>query len=332
MHFWDKHHFRSDVEHIHTAVAGRAERQRRIAERHRREDSNDWAASRISPAGATLRSDRDRRGHARRNGAGLRHGRNSLQIEHRARSRDGGHSWSTVSATSMQLGNLQFSGMIGWVTGESLEPRAPGVAGGAVLRSTDGGTSWHMVKRLLGTPASFLALSADSAIVSDDTCNAYGNAVCAAAVLGTADGGAHWSPIAVPAGIVVALLAWPGQILAMELVNLPANEQMYGGALGEAGLEVLRLPLASEAASTALPASVVDVGPIDVDEPLQPDASIQFASGAPGVAVATVVTPVMCGPHGGWGSWKRVRRSCSGRPTVGRNGRPSCSRSMFRAR
>jgi hypothetical protein len=201
----------------------------------------------------------------------------------------------------MQLGNLQFSGMIGWVTGESLEPRAPGVAGGAVLRSTDGGTSWHMVKRLLGTPASFLALSADSAIVSEDTCNAYGNAVCAAAVLGTADGGAHWSPIAVPAGIVVALLAWPGQILAMELVNLPANEQMYGGALGEAGLEVLRLPLASEAASTALPASVVDVGPIDVDEPLQPDASIQFASGAPGVAVATVVTPVMCGPHGGCG-------------------------------
>ena len=79
--------------------------------------------------------------------------------------------------------------------------------------------------------------------MSDDTCK-YGIWICHASVLATQDGGRTWNKVRTPPGLVVGLARWPGEIIALELVNLPRYEQQYGGRLGAGGIEVIEMPLA----------------------------------------------------------------------------------------
>ena len=222
-------------------------------------------------------------------------------------SKDGGRDWSVELSSPMLMDDLAFAGRLnGWATagGPSQDGCGPPTVpcGDEVLKSStsNGGLVWRGVKALRGSPAAFLALSGSAAVVSDDTCK-YGIWICHASVLATQDGGRTWNKVRTPPGLVVGLARWPGEIIALELVNLPRYEQQYGGRLGAGGIEVIEMPLAgAPTGGGPLPprASFHELGMISVDQPLQSNASVQFVADGPGAAVATVSDPLQCGPHG----------------------------------
>ena len=153
-------------------------------------------------------------------------------------SKDGGRDWSVELSSPMLMDDLAFAGRLhGWATagGPSQDGCGPPTVpcGDEVLKSStsNGGLVWRGVKALRGSPAAFLALSGSAAVVSDDTCK-YGIWICHASVLATQDGGRTWNKVRTPPGLVVGLARWPGEIIALELVNLPRYEQQYGGRLG----------------------------------------------------------------------------------------------------